>query len=95
MLSLNPMMMARFLTGKGLVVHEGHAQGRPLSETESNSLAKEELLGNPHNVSLKRYSNTLQHCFETFQQMWTDVPQAGSKATPDTRDEVEESVVFW
>ena len=29
------------MTGKGLVVHEDYAKGRPLSEADSNALAKD------------------------------------------------------
>ena len=37
-------------------------------------------------LPLKRYSNRFQHCFETSQQrIWSEVRQAGTKATPDTR----------
>ena len=40
----------------------------------------------PCYVTLKRYSNKFQHCFVTSQQsLWTELPQAGTKATPDTR----------
>ena len=41
----------------------------------------------PCYVTLKRYSNKFQHCFVTSQQsIWTELPQAGTKATPGTRE---------
>ena len=41
----------------------------------------------PCYVTLKRYSNKFQHCFVTSQQrIWTELPQVGTKATPDTRE---------
>ena len=80
------MLMARFMTGKGLVVHiKGNAQGRPLSETDSNALAKEFLQENACYLTLKRYSNKFQYRFEMSQQIiWTEVLKASSKTTSDT-----------
>ena len=42
-------------------------------------------------LRIKMYSNKFQHCFETsHQRIWTEVPQAGTKQTPDTSDEERE-----
>ena len=74
------MLMARFITGKGMVVTEDHAQGKQL------------LQENPCYFTFKRYSNKFQHCFEMSQQrIFIDVPQDGSKATPDNSDEKKET----
>ena len=45
-----------------------YAEGRPLSETDSNTLNKELLNENPYYFTLKGYSNTFQHWFETIYQ---------------------------
>ena len=40
----------------------------------------------------KRYNDKFQHCFDTCQQrIWTEVPQAGTKSTPDISDEEQET----
>ena len=50
-------------------------------------LAKELLQENLCYFIFKRYSNKLLHCSETSQQsIWSEVPQASTKGTPDTSD---------
>ena len=67
---------------------EDYAQGRLLNETDSNALASQLLQEKLCYFTLKWYSNKFQHCFETSQQrIWTEIPQAGMRATPDTSDE--------
>ena len=68
---------------------EDYYQGRPLNETDNNELLDKELQQeNRCYCVLKRYMNKFHHCFKTSQpKNWTEVPQAGTKATPDTSDE--------
>ena len=39
---------------------------------------------------LKKHSNKFQHYFEMSWQIWTEVPQANTKATPVTSDDEKE-----
>ena len=62
MLSSNQMLMVRFKTGKGRQWKTTPKEkGKQLNETDSTALAKEP-------IQLKRYSNKIQHHFETSQQ---------------------------
>ena len=73
-----------------------HAKGRPLSDTDSNALTTELLQENQCYFVFKRYSNKFQHSLEMSQQIiWTDILQAGTKATPDNSDEEQETELWW
>ena len=48
-----------------------YTPGRPLSEANSNALAKELLQENLCYFTLKRYSNKFQHCLKTSQMKET------------------------
>ena len=72
-----------------------YAEGRPLSEIDSNALATYLLQENPCYVMFKVYINKFQYCFETSQQrIWTEVPQPDTKATPDNSDEKKRDLIL-
>ena len=83
------MLMVGFMTRRGVVVH-GRRRPRKTTPREDRSMRQMVMLLQdiPCHFTLKRCSNTFQHCFETSQQrIWTEVPHAGTKATPGTSDE--------
>ena len=72
--------------------HDRKRSGCPrtttFNETRSNPLVKELLQENPWQFMRKRHINTFQHLLE---RIWTGVPQADTKATPDPSDEEKET----
>ena len=85
------MLLAPVMTEHAVVVH-GRLRPGKTAQTDSNALAKEILQNNPCYFTSKRYRKVSQHCLEMSQQrICTEVPQAGTKATPGTSDEEKET----